>query len=374
MAGHHGGVQYRETLDSLLEGFQIIGRDWTYLYVNPTAAMQGQSTPDALVGRRMWEVYPGFDESPLFAQLRLAMWEGASFAVENLFTYPDGTQRWFELRVQPVPEGLCIHSVDIDERKSAQAALERLNTELEARVAERTHELQQLNRELDEFTHSVSHDLRAPARHVAGFAEMLEADAAARLSPADHESIHRIVAASQRMTEMIDSLLAFARLGRNPVRRESVDLIQAVLDAQRDLAPDTGGRAVEWRVGRLPRVLGDPALLGLALGNLLSNALKYTRGRSPATIEIGSSPGEHAGEVVVWVRDNGVGFDPSQSVRLFRVFSRLHSDAEFEGTGVGLANVRRIVTRHGGRVWADARIGEGATFYVALPVSTDGTS
>lgn len=363
---------YRHTLDSLIEGFQIIGHDFTYLYVNPAAAAQGRSTPEALEGRKMWEAYPGFEQTPFFAELTQCMADQTTRTVENLFTYADGSQRWFELRIEPVPSGAVIHSVDIHDRKIAQAELERLNAELERRVVERTKELEELNAELDAFAYSVSHDLRAPIRHVTGFAEILSDDAAHRLTAEDRECISRIVNAARRMDAMILALLGFSRLGRAPLDRQPVDLVALIDAARRDLEPDISGRPITWSVGELPRVVGDPALLQLALGNLLSNAIKYTRGCNPATITI--TGGVHRGEATVSIRDNGVGFDAGASAKLFGVFQRLHTESEFEGTGIGLANVRRIIARHGGRVWAEGQRGEGATFSFTLPVATDDTA
>jgi PAS domain S-box-containing protein len=369
MPGQPGEREYRETLDSLLEGFQIIDRDWRYVYVNPSAANQGRSTPGQLVGRKMSEAYPGIDETPLFDELRRCMGDRTPGSLENLFTYPDGTQRWFELRIEPVPQGICIHSFDIHERKVAQEALIRLNADLEQRVAERTRELEDLNTELESFSHSVSHDLRAPLRHVNGFASALAEDAGPRLSDEDRDYLGRILRATERMSGMIEHLLSLSRLGRTPLNKQPVDLFRLVEAALGDIAPEAAGRDIKWSVAPLPWVHADPALLRLAFVNLLSNAVKYTRDRSPAHIAVGADESPVLNEAVVWVRDDGVGFDMNAAKKLFGVFQRLHSDAEFEGTGVGLANVRRIVARHGGRTWAEGSVGKGATFYVSLPIA-----
>lgn len=360
---HH----YRETLDSLLEGFQIIDRAWRYVYVNPAVAAQGRRTPADLIGRKMWEAYPGIEETPLFSHLRKAMTSRAPVSLENLFVFPSGERRWFELRVEPVPQGICIHSIDIHSRKEAQAALERLNADLEARVAARTRELQDLNAELEAFSYSISHDLRAPLRHVNGFAAVLAEDARQRLADEDRETLERIRRATQRMAAMIDALLELSRLGRAPLDKQSIDLADVVRAAQADVAPDASGRDVEWSIAPLPRVDADAALLRLAFVNLFSNALKYTRGRSRAEIAVGAETRRAERECVLWVRDNGVGFDPGAATKLFGVFQRLHRESEFEGIGIGLANVRRIVTRHGGRAWAESVQGAGATFYLSLP-------
>jgi PAS domain S-box-containing protein len=356
---------YRRTLDNLLEGFQIVGHDWTYVYVNPAAAAQGRSSPGALIGRRMFEAYPGFDQTPLFATLKRCMEERQPAAVENLFTYPDGSTAWFELRVEPVPEGLCIHSVDIEARKAAEAAVRRLQEGLEAQVAERTRELEIVNQELESFAYSVSHDLRAPLRHASGFAELLRRHAAAGLDEKGRGYVEKIVHATHRMGRLIDDLLALSRTGRAPLRKQVIDLGELVGEARREAAAEADGREVVWVTPPLPAVYADPALLRLVLANLLSNALKYTRGRAPARVEVTAA--EEGGEVVVCVRDNGVGFDMQFADKLFGVFQRLHSPDAFEGTGIGLANVRQIVRRHGGRTWARGVPEQGAEFFFSLP-------
>jgi PAS domain S-box-containing protein len=360
-----GGDRYRRTLDNLLEGFQIIGPDWTYLYVNPAAARQGRRPVAELEGRKMHEAYPGIEGTPLFALLERCMRERSATSLENLFTYPDGTSRWFELRVEPVPEGLCVHSVDIQERKDAEDALRRLNAQLEAQVAARTRELQQVNGELEAFCYSVSHDLRAPLRHAAGFAQLLTRHAAGGLDARGRDYVAKILDAADRMGRLIEDLLSLSRTGRAPLQKRAVDLGAVVREARQEVAGEAEGRDVAWEIPPLPRVSADPALLRLALVNLLSNALKYTRGRTPARVEV--SAREADGEVVVTVRDNGVGFDMQYADKLFGVFQRLHSSDEFEGTGVGLANVRQIVRRHGGRTWAHGVPGQGASFHFSLP-------
>jgi PAS domain S-box-containing protein len=358
--------RYRRTLDSLLQGFQIVGHDWKYLYVNPAAAAQGRSSPAALEGRRMFEAYPGFEQTPMFATLKRCMEERIPVAVENLFTYPDGSTGWFELRIEPVPEGICIHSMDIQERKAAEEARRRLTEELEAQVGQRTRELELVNQELEAFAYSVSHDLRAPLRHASGFAELLRRHAAASLDEKGRDYITKIVDAAARMGRLIDALLTLSRTGRAAVNKQKVPLAELVQDARRELVGEAEGRPVVWEVPALPEVYADPSLLRLVLVNLLSNALKYTRGRTPARIEIAARE-EAGGEVVVCVRDNGVGFEMEFADKLFGVFQRLHSSDMFEGTGIGLANVRQIVRRHGGRTWAHGASEQGAEFCFSLP-------
>jgi light-regulated signal transduction histidine kinase (bacteriophytochrome) len=222
-----------------------------------------------------------------------------------------------------------------------------------------------LNKELEAFSYSVAHDLRAPLRHVQGYADMLAREAGDQLSENGRRYIETITNASQEMGVMIDDLLAFSRMGRAEMCETSVNLDELVQDTLRDLEPATRERNIVWIIPPLPVVQADPAMLKLVLVNLLDNALKFTRTRDPAQIEIGCDDTE--GErVVVFVRDNGVGFDPQYAHKLFGVFQRLHHTDEFEGIGIGLANVRRIITRHGGRTWAEGALDNGATFFFTL--------
>ncbi|WP_306591290.1 ATP-binding protein [Geothrix sp. 21YS21S-4] len=237
--------------------------------------------------------------------------------------------------------------------------------ELEQRVEDRTQELEAANRELEAFSYSVSHDLRAPLRHIRGFSELLEEESGLVLNEAAREHLEGILGASNRMERLIDDLLAFSRLSRQTLRRSPVDLNAVVDKVVGHLAPDLAGRSLRWVRGPLPTVQGDEALLTAAFENLLSNAVKFTSRRPEAVIEVGTE--ERPTEVEIFVKDNGAGFEPAYAHRLFRVFQRLHTYDEFKGTGIGLANVQRIIQRHGGRVWAEGRPGEGATFHVALP-------
>jgi signal transduction histidine kinase/CheY-like chemotaxis protein len=259
---------------------------------------------------------------------------------------------------------------EVQERKKAEQEVRELNAKLELRVLERTAELQVANQELEAFSYSISHDLRAPLRHIHGFTELLKES----LGPEPPEKVSHFLAqidgSATQMSQLVDDLLAFSRMGRIEMRREPVDLQAQAEAVISQLAPDTQDREILWQVGLLPKVQGDAAMLRQALMNLVSNAIKYTRPRRPARIEIGTLAGL-ARETVIFVRDNGVGFDMACVDKLFGVFQRLHLREEFEGTGIGLAIVRRIIARHGGNTWADSEPGAGATFYFSLPAGLE---
>jgi signal transduction histidine kinase len=242
-------------------------------------------------------------------------------------------------------------------RKQEAEATRRLNEELEA-----------INKELEAFSYSVSHDLRAPLRHIDGFADLLKRHATSGVDEKGRRYLTTISESAKQMGHLIDDLLAFSRIGRTELSKTAVDLDTMVAEVLESLRQDTDGRRIVWTVAPLPSVFGDPSLLRQVWINLIGNAVKYTLPRDEARIEIGSRNGT-PGEVVVFVRDNGVGFDMKYVDKLFGVFQRLHSASEFEGTGIGLANVQRIVRRHGGRVWGEAQVDLGATFYVSLPTS-----
>jgi light-regulated signal transduction histidine kinase (bacteriophytochrome) len=225
--------------------------------------------------------------------------------------------------------------------------------------------LRAANKELESFAYSVSHDLRAPLRHVMGFAELLNKSAGPALDETGQRYVRTISDAAARMGRLIDDLLVFSRMGRAEMMRGRVDLSALVEEVRRDAAVPDGHR-IEWTIHPLPVVTGDASMLRQVVDNLVSNAIKYSSTRETARIDIGARTGD-GGETVVFVRDNGVGFDMQYAHKLFGVFQRLHSNDEFEGTGIGLANVRRIVQRHGGRTWAEGAINRGATFYVSLP-------
>lgn len=262
------------------------------------------------------------------------------------------------------PKRLVIAMEDVSERRAAEAAMRDLNQELELRVQERTAALETSNRELESFSYSVSHDLRAPLRALDGFSLLLAEEYADRLDAQGHDYLRRIRGASQRMGELIDDLLDLARISRREILPRQVDLSDLARQISVEIGEIESQRVIEWSIAPDVQARGDDLLLRVCLDNLLRNAAKFARGRTPARISFGVDG--RSGRNVYFVTDNGSGFDMKFVDKLFHPFQRLHSATAFEGTGIGLATVRRIVERHGGYVWAEGQEGVGASFYFTL--------
>ncbi|MBX7191304.1 MAG: PAS domain-containing protein [Sandaracinaceae bacterium] len=463
----------REVLDSLLEGCQVIDRDFRYLYVNDAVCKQGRQQREALLGRTMMECYPGIEDTPMFAELRRCMRERAHGSMDNEFEFENGARAVFELRFVPVPRGLCVFSLDVTERRELVAAIvgdsddaiigtkldgtittwnpaaslmlgwtreealgrpasilippdgqqteqerwariskgERLEhffasrlakdgalvevsitlspvrnaegrvvgiskimrdmREVRARERELVHAkeaAETAQRELESFSYSVAHDLRAPLRSIDGFSQALLEDCEGQLDETGRRHLQQVRESAQLMAELIDDILALSRVTRHTLVREEVSITKEASAILARLAMRDAGRVVVTTVAPGLVVLGDRKLIAILLENLLGNAWKFTSKRAVAHIEVGVEQIDQ--ERVFFVKDDGAGFDMTYAHKLFGVFSRLHSSSEFEGTGVGLATVQRIVSRHRGRVWGRGAPGDGACFRFTLEAPT----
>ena len=325
-------------------------------------------TREQAVGKSSHELLRTVFPSPLddiqAEFLRTGRWEG-----ELKHTKADGTHvivasRWSLRRDEREQQPIAVLETnnDITERKRREQEIQSLNQEL----AKRSTELEAINKELEAFAYSVSHDLRAPLRHMAGYTELLQKKASSTLDEKCSHYILMTLDSAKRMGNLIDDLLAFSRIGRAETQKTLCSMTQLVREALTEVRDDTEGRNIAWKIGALPDFYGDRSMLRLVLVNLMSNAIKFTRTRAQAEIEVGCADG-NSNDLVVFVRDNGVGFDMKYVNKLFGVFQRLHDSDAFEGTGIGLATAQRIIHRHGGKVWAEGVVDGGATFYFSVP-------
>ena len=368
-------VMFQMVLDNMGEGLIAADKEGHFLIWNDAAChLMGRASED--LPTEQWTPhyqvfltdgitpYPP-DHLPLVRAMH-----GESVRVELIVQPPETSAKFLEVTARPLRDatgGLCGGVAvmrDVTRSKADEREIRKLNDELEIRVMERTAQLEAANKELEAFSYSVSHDLRAPLRHIGGFSQLLMEEFGPALDPEAQRYVERIHAGAQKMGQLIDELLNLARVGRHAVNRQMTNLNALVVEVIAILEPETEGREVRWVVGNLPEVECDPVLVKQVFQNLLANALKFTRGRIPAIIEVDSK--DEGGQSVFMVRDNGAGFNMKYVDKLFGVFQRLHRPEEFEGTGVGLATVQRIIQKHGGKVWAEAETDKGATFSFTL--------
>ncbi len=286
----------------------------------------------------------------------------------------NGAVHWLNMSVslelsEGALSGFHVVARDITDRRHAEDEVRRLNQELEHRVHERTAELESTMQELQRISYTVSHDLRAPLRHIGAYAEMSQTRPSVREDAYAHKYLQTIAFSAKWMGMLVDGLIEYLSISQTEMHASRIDMTTVVEEVIRDLGPESAGRVIDWRVGPLPAVVGDRRLLRQAFDKIIGNAVKFTQTRATAVIEIGVVPNEaNESEHRIFIRDNGIGFDAKYQDRLFGLFESLHSRAEYAGAGIGLANVRRIIHRHGGRIWADGAVDQGATIFFTLPI------
>jgi len=365
-----GARKERAIFENALDIICSLDAEGRFLTVSPSSLKVWGYRPEELIGRRYAElVVP--EEVEKSEQAEQEVLDGKALTdFENRYRRKDGAKvnmlwsAWWS----DTDKVMFAMARDITERKRAENAIKQLNKDLE----KQTVQLEAANKELEAFSYSVSHDLRAPLRAIDGFSRILLEDHSGKLDDDATRVLGVIRSNTQNMGRLIDDLLTFSRLGRKPIERLQIDMKELARDVLAQISSADSAAALQFDLGPLHKAQGDPAMIRQVFVNLLSNAAKYSRARNPALVEVGGY--RENGENVYYVKDNGVGFDMNYTNKLFGVFQRLHSAEEFEGTGVGLAIVQRIIHRHGGRVWADGKVNEGATFYFTLPKEheTDG--
>ena len=362
----------RKRVEAERDRFFVLSRDLLciadargcFKRINPSWEHTLGHSCDELMSRPLLDfVHPDDLERTRAERVRLVA-GGEMVGFENRYRCKDGTYRWLRWNARITSDDLVYASAhDVTEQRVSAERIHSLNADLASRAAQ----LEAANLELESFSYSVSHDLRAPLRHIDGFASLLTKRANGTLDAEGRRYVATISQSAKRMGTLIDDLLAFSRIGRVPLCIEAFRHDALVADVIANGSYGTTGRVISWDIARLPDVRADAAMLRQVWANLIENAVKYSSKTAAPQITIASRDDLGAGEIVFFIRDNGVGFDMAYAEKLFGVFQRLHSHTEFEGTGIGLANVRRIVARHGGRTWAEARVNEGATFYFSLP-------
>jgi len=365
---------YRDLLEGVTDTIPValayVDAEGVYRWINRRGAERLGHPREYIVGRSIRELFGDKHWHEWMRPKVERVLAGEALTYERTADAVDGSLLQIEMHLTPAlgpdarVEGMCLLAIDVTERQRVRAALQQSHDELERRVAERTGQLEAAHHEAETLSYSIAHDLRAPLRAISGYARILIEDMANEFSPDARALLERIGINAERMGTLIDALLGFGHLSRQPLQRSKVRLDDVVEDALGWMQGEINGRNVEVKRGKLGQTLADPALMRIALTNLLSNAIKFSRGRDPALIEVGRTTLDK--EAVYYVRDNGAGFDMRYASKLFGMFQRLHGHGRFEGSGVGLASVQQIVQRHGGRIWAESVEGKGATFYFTL--------
>lgn len=354
-----------ERLDNIVQSmgdtYLSVNSQWQYTFANDKALALMKKSKDEVMGKTIWEIFPRIKGSIFEREYHKVMNE----RVPSFFdAYYPSIDIWQEVRVYPHEAGIAIFCTDITKYKKAEDEIRMFNQKLEQTVMERTNELEIVNRELEAFSYSISHDLRAPLRSIHGYMNIFLEDYSGKFDEEAGKLANKVINNAKKMSLLIDDLLAFSKLGRKELIKAKVSMHRIVISVWEELRKMEESRRIDFILQELPEANADSVTIRQVWTNLIANALKYTRKKENSVIEIGADTKDD--EVIYYIRDNGAGFDMKYYDKLFGVFQRLHTDNEFEGTGVGLAIVQRIIAKHGGRVWADAKPNEGATFYFSL--------
>lgn len=349
--------------DRFIEGIQIIDTDFRYQYVNDTVVQHGKYLREELLGHTMMEKYPGIEKTEMFAQIKKCIETGIHHHMVNEFDFPDTSKGYFELRMQPVEEGVLIMSIDVTDQKRAEQYLKNSNKILDEKVKERTHELEQKNREMEQFTYIASHDLQEPLRTITNYINAFKEDYDPILDETAKKFLNAIESATQRMERLTNGLLDFSRLGRSKVIREMdfAVLIQEVLDDLNHVIQNSGAKI---KIEKMPAMRVYDTEVRQLFQNLISNAIKFRKTNETPEILISAKPKDEKWEFTV--KDNGIGIEPKYFERIFQIFQRLHLSREYEGTGIGLANCKKIVQLHRGEIYVESEPGKGSTFIFTL--------
>jgi len=345
--------------DKMIEGIQIVNNDWQYVYVNDTIALQGKYKKEELLGRSMIEKYPGIENTEMFGLIKKCLSEQSPQQMINEFTFPDDTKGYFELRMQPVPEGVLILSLDVTQQKRAEKALIDTNSILKEKINESTLELTAKTKEIEQFTYIASHDLQEPVRTVFNYIEVLKEDYAERLDENALKYLNAMNRAAERMSNLVKALLDYSKLGRN-LKLSPAKCLNLIEKAMEDLEPMIRSSGTVINIEQMPELNVYENEMRHVFQNLLSNAIKFCRNGVNPVIHISAEDVGTKWKFVV--KDNGIGIAPEFYERIFYVFQRLHSIDKYPGNGIGLAKCKKIIEMHGGEIAVESVQGEGSIF------------